>query len=77
MIWIILTIVFGWLLCGAWALRMCEKDDDEVEKYWSPFYTFGLIALVIIWFSIWPERIGEFIENFKSAWKQAMKGKTQ
>lgn len=75
MIWIILTFVFGWLLCGAWAMRMWEKYVNCVEDDWGLFYSLGLVALIIGWFFIWPERIWTFCKDFVIAFKQALKGK--
>lgn len=74
MIWIILTFVFGWLLCGAWAIRMWEKEDNGpfVEPKWL-FYLAAPFVLVITWFFIWPERLWKFGRGVVSAWKQSLK----
>lgn len=71
MLWIILTLVFGWLLCGAWAIRMDEKDGNKVEDEPWLFYLFGLVGLAIVWFSIWPECIYRFCKGVAKAWREA------
>ncbi len=76
MIWVILTFVFGWLLCGAWAIRMEEKNDKTVysiSENW-PLYVFGLIGLAIVWLTIWPSRLRAFAKGIKAAWNQALGG---
>jgi len=76
MMGIILTFVFGWLLCGAWTIRMLEKDSDIIEKskFWlGLFYMTGMVGLIIMWFVIWPKRIWKFCECFVSVFKQALK----
>jgi len=74
MIWVILTFVFGWLLCGAWALRMDEKDGMNVKgnAFWF-YYIGGLLGLTVVWLGIWPERIWKFGKGVVNAWKQGMK----
>lgn len=73
MIWKILTFVFGWLLCGAWAVRMLNKDDNKVTRDVWAFYVAGLVALIITWFAVWPKRLYRFTKCIKPAWKQALK----
>ena len=68
--WKILTFVFGWLLCGAWAIRMDEKANKEVNVWL--YYICGLIGLVITWFSIWPKRLWKFAKGVAEAWRQAL-----
>ena len=77
MIWIILTFVFGWLLCAAWAMRMDEKDLGEVEKDIWFYYVLGLIALLVVWLDVWFPRLREFmtgiVKGIKLAYKEAKK----
>ena len=69
MIWKILTFVFGWLLCGAWSIRIEEKKQDYVEDEIWMFYSTGPIGLIIVWLFIWPERIWNFGKGVIEAWK--------
>lgn len=75
MIWIILTFVFGWLLCSAWAIRMTEKYSGCIEDHQWLFYTLGPISLIITWFVFWPKRLWKisktFIQGVESAWDKA------
>lgn len=73
MTWKILAIVFGWLLCGAWVMRMIDKDSDYVERDIAAigvFYGLGPLTLLIIWFTIWPARIKVFAKDTIVAWKK-------
>ena len=77
MIYKILTIILGWLLCGAWAIRMEEKEASRVVRDWLHiccFYGFGPIALVIGGFLFWPSRLWKFAKGIGKAWKEAMQG---
>lgn len=73
MVWIILTFIFGWLLCGMWALRMGEKDDTIVSTTIDGIYhsIFGPIRLFTTFFTIWPDRIVSFYKRFIKAWREA------
>ncbi len=73
MIWIILTFVFGWLLCGALAIRMAEKDLEKVENDQWLYYSTAPFALIIMWIIIWPSRLGKFAKGIVAAWKEAKK----
>lgn len=79
MIWIILTSVFGWLLCGAWTIRMIEKADNELAKgdikLFLAAYMLGPAILIFAWGTIWPSRLHQFGKGIKTAWKQALKQK--
>ncbi len=74
MVWIILTFVFGWLLCGAWALRMDGKTYGAKVGFLLPIvaaYFFGPIILLAFWLEIWPEKIWKFPKRFIAAWQKA------
>ena len=73
MTWKILAIVFGWLLCGAWVMRMIDKDGNHVERDIVPigiFYGLGPLVLLVTWFTIWPKRIWFFTKDVIVAWKK-------
>lgn len=76
MLWIILTFAFGWLLCGAWAIRMGQKSKwISLPKAGTGFvftlYAGGPVALVVIWCSIWPARLWKFCKGVAKAWREA------
>ncbi len=73
MIWKLLAIIFCWLLCGAWAIRMGEKNENEVERdsIWC-YYLFGLLFLAIEWFGIWPSRIRKFRKGTVAVWRETI-----
>lgn len=73
MIWIIATVVLGWLLCSAWALRMDEKENNSVQDDWWVFYSLGPIGLIIGWFFVWPGRIKDICKCIYDAWKDMRK----
>ncbi len=74
MVWIILTFVFGWLLCGAWALRMDGKTYAAKEGFPLPIvaaYFFGPIVLPVFWLEIWPGKLWKFAKGIATAWQKA------
>lgn len=78
MIWKILTFVFGWLLCGAWAVRMdFKRTGPNGIAFVVASYILGPLALICVWVMEWPCILGRFIKKFVAAWKQALQDNKQ
>ncbi len=74
--WIIISAL-GWLLCGAWAIRMWEKRDyprevmDNVQAIFT--YVAAPVILVVFWFMYWTAILSKFAEGVCEAWLKALK----
>lgn len=74
--WMYISIILFWFLCGSWAIRMEEKADDKVMRSVDSFIrvSIGFFALVITFCEVWLPRLWKFIKDIRLAWKQAIKG---
>ncbi len=72
MVWIILTFVLGWLLCGAWGKGIANSDNDLDKDIVWLYYILGPFALVIaIVVDIRNFRLWRFCKGVVKAWKEA------
>lgn len=74
--WMYISIILFWFLCGNWAIRMEEKRDNEVIRGESGFimYFIGCFALLLAFCETWIPRLWKFAKGTRIAWKQARKG---
>ena len=66
-------MVFGWLLCGAWGIKMTEKRRGCVEKNAWANYLLGPIVFLGEITLHWPPLLWRFCKGVVRAWKEANK----
>lgn len=75
MIWKILTIVFGWLLCGAWNMRLIERRHTKISRLEAVvYYIFGAIGFAAEWWGYWWPKVHRRITAAIKAFKEADDG---
>lgn len=67
--WMYISFIVFWLLCGSWGIRMEEKDTDKVIRGGVSIImgSIGIFALLITFCEIWLPRFWRFAKGTREA----------
>lgn len=73
--WISISIILFWLLCGSWAIRMEEKCTQKIVSTPDNYICtcFGCLGLIMTFCMNWLPRLWRFIKGVRCAWQAARK----